>query len=255
MLWLFAGIFFLIAILYASVGFGGGSSYIALLSMGDLPIWDLRILALSCNLMVVSLNIVLAQRKRRIAWPAALVLCAVSVPMAFWGAQIHLPTMLFKKILALGLLLAAISLVYEARLRKHRLQSRGKPAKTKGILLGSGMLIGLVSGITGIGGGVFLSPLLYLLAPIADVYIPSLCSLFIWANSLSGLIGMFKQSLNTTSNPWYSIYASEYLWLFPAVLLGAMLGNRVQNLLFSKHAIRRATAILLAVAAIRLLLK
>lgn len=236
-------LFFIIAILYSSVGFGGGSSYIALLSLSELSSENLRILALVCNLMVVSLNVLIAWRCKRISWRPTILLCIFSIPMAFLGGQIHLPTTIFKKILGIALILAASSLFFEAKLKAT--QPRKAP---RIIFLGFGMFIGFISGITGIGGGVFLSPLLYLFRPLADLYIPGLCSVFIWVNSLAGIIGMQQSGILQNLN-----LEHQYLWLFPSVLFGAILGNRLQNLLFSKHTIRKATAVLLSIAACRLL--
>lgn len=246
--WIFIILFFLIASLYASVGFGGGSSYIALLSLNNLPVNNLRALALACNLTVVSLNVAIAWHKKHISWINALLISACSIPFTFLGAQIQLPMVIFTKILGITLILSALALFFETRIKKSPQPISTKiKQKSKIIFLIFGMFIGFLAGLTGIGGGIFLSPLLYLYRPIADLYIPSLCSIYIWINSLVGL----ATSMRTNG---FTIEKS-YLWLLLSVLLGAIVGNFLKNLLFSQKFIRNATAILLIVAAVRLLLK
>ena len=235
-------IFFLIAFFYASVGFGGGSSYLALLSLFLTEFQEIRTLALLLNLIVVSIGTYMFIRndifKWRYFWPFLL----TSMPLSFLGAQLKLSEKIFFLVLGSALLGASFFLLAQLlqQTKTHR------PLKAyKKLIIGSG--IGLLSGISGIGGGIFLSPTLNLMGWKDARIVAALSSIFIFCNSLAGLGGLIASDTFRLNMPL----------TFPliiAVAAGGTLGSFTTNKKINTRTIKFFTGILIAYVGLRLLL-
>ena len=235
--------FFLIATLYSSVGFGGGSSYLALLVLFATDIPLIRTTALLCNLVVVSNNIYWYYRHGQLDLPRFLPLVLISVPTAYAGAWLRVSEQTFYIVLGGALILSAL-LLFRGTSASYQRSPRSYP-RWVAWPLGGG--IGWLAGLVGIGGGIFLSPLLNHLRWEAPVRIAALASVFILANSAAGLVGLvaadnFQAALLPT------------LALLGATGLGGQCGIRLSLRKFNALAIRRVTALLVMVVGLRVLL-
>ncbi len=235
--------FFLIATFYSSVGFGGGSSYLALLYLFAFSFFFIRSNALLCNLLVVSGSTYLFYRNGHFSIKDFLPFIITSIPMAFIGALFKLDDKIFFILLGVTLILSAVSLLYQA-LGKNIPKSKVYP-KYMSYVLGAG--IGLLSGLVGIGGGIFLAPLLNHLRWGNPVKIAALSAFFILVNSLSGLAGLYVSG--TLDFSWLTS-----LVLLLAVLLGGQLGVRFSLKKASPKAIRIGTAVLVMLVGLRILI-
>lgn len=241
---LLALFFGLIALIYASVGFGGGSFYTALLTLTGIEPRLIPVISLCCNIVVVTGGTIRFWRSGLIDWKSVLPLLAVSAPLAFLGGLTPLKEATFLLILGSTLLLSAIALIMpQERLPAARLP---KPM----VLLLSG-LVGLLAGLSGIGGGIFMAPVLHLIRWADAKRIAAFASLYILANSITGLAGqLIKGGIGAVAEP-----AAAYWPLLLAVLVGGQLGSHIGIKLFSPVWLRRVTAVLVGYAAIRLLLQ
>lgn len=240
-------IFFIIALVYASVGFGGGSSYLAVLALYALPFKEMRLIALCCNIIVVTSGTYFLIRNRQINWKKLLPLVVASVPMAFLGASLKINQETFYIVLGWSLLLAALLLWFKTN--QIEILEGEKPTESffwQNAVLGGAT--GFLSGLVGIGGGIFLAPLLNLLQWDNPKKIAATASFFILANSVAGISG---QLVNL---PW-KIDTSLLLALCFAVLLGGQIGSRLGTLKLNELIIRRLTALLVFAAALEVLLK
>lgn len=236
--------FAIIAFIYASVGFGGGSSYLALLAVMGMPYQDIRLTALVCNIVVVLGSSIVFIKKNQLDWRKNIALVCASVPLAFLGARVRISESTFFLILGTSLLFAALMLWLhpENRADNPAISAAPKPIREAGI--GGG--IGLLSGLVGIGGGIFLSPVLHFLHWDSTRKIAATASLFILVNSVAGVSG---QLLALTSPvPWWFL-----LQLSLAVFLGGQIGMRYSLKAFSPRLIRRITAMLVLIAGLEVL--
>jgi len=236
--------FAVIAFVYASVGFGGGSSYLALLAVAGLPFQEMRLISLLCNVIVVTGGTVVFIQNGQINGRKILPLVLVSVPAAFLGAKMRISEETFFLLLGLSLVAAAVLLWFQPQTLSEGRGAAPNPVR-EGLLGGS---IGWLSGMVGIGGGVFLSPLLHLLHWDTARKIAATASVFILLNSLAGLAGQLAH-LPTGLN------GQRILLLGTAVLLGGQLGSRISMARFDPVRIRRITALLVLVAGLEVLLK
>jgi len=239
-----ASMFFLTALLYASVGFGGGSTYTALLVLAGANIAVIPVISLVCNILVVSGNTWRYNRAGLISWARVWPFMVLSVPMAWVGGRIHISETLFIGLLALALLFAGISLLLKPDVKPNPKTATSLPL---GMAVGAGL--GLLSGIVGIGGGIFLAPILHRIGWGKAKEIAALCSLFILVNSVSGLTGQLiklggLEQLELTRPYWL---------LAPLVLVGGFIGNHMSVKVFSENTVRKMTAILVLFVALRLL--
>ena len=242
--WILPASFFLIALIYSSVGFGGGSSYLALLA---LPVFSLgpdliRPTGLLCNLVVVTGSTVVFLSKRNSSLKEILPYIILSIPLAWLGGFFRLTDKLFFVLLAAVLCVSSI-LLWIQPMNKNVVLGTDKNLMPK-ILIGG--FVGFLSGLVSIGGGIFLSPLIHLLKWEPSKKIPALAAVFILVNSLSGLIG---QVMNDQPFPNF-----EFLMpLLLAVFLGGQLGSRLGLGFFNPVYIRRTTAVVIFLAAILIL--
>ena len=235
-------LFFAIALFYSSVGFGGGSSYLAILSIVLVDFFQIRSIALVLNLAVVSIGTIVFIKKKVFDWRRFWPFIVFSIPLAFLGAQLRLSERTFFLILGSSLLLSSVFMSLQVLKRKD--ENRSFPWAKRGLLGGS---VGFLSGVAGIGGGIFLSPVLNLIGWANPRVVASLASTFILFNSASGLAG-----LATAGSFQFDLAFA--LPLLIAVVIGGSLGSYLSNSKFNVHIIRALTAVLVAYAGLRLIL-
>lgn len=235
-------IFFLIALFYSSVGFGGGSSYLAVLSLFLTDFYEIRTTALLLNICVVTIGTLMFIRHRIFNFKQFWPFLVLSIPMTYFGAQLRLTQQTFFLILGSALILAGVFMVL--KFVAYKLQSRAFSLPKK-LTLGGG--VGLLAGISGIGGGIYLSPILNLLDWKDPRTIASLSSVFILVNSISGLIGL-------TIVGTFQINLDLMFQLVLAVVLGGTIGSYLSNEKFNLRILGVLTAILVVYVGLRLVL-
>jgi uncharacterized membrane protein YfcA len=231
--------FFVIALVYSSVGFGGGSSYLALMAVMGVQQDIMRPSALLCNIVVVIGGTYIFGKEGHLdlrkSWP----FIVASVPFAFLGGYWKLNEHIFFILLGSTLVLASLALWIRPGEGEKKLSDN----VALNILLSSG--VGFLSGLVSIGGGIFLSPILHLSKWDTARKISAMASIFILANSVSGLAGQIARS---ASIEWRFV-----LPLLGAVLTGGQIGSRLGAKRFNPLYIRRITAVLILVAGINIL--
>src|SRR6476620_1245616 len=229
---------FVVAVLYSSVGHGGASGYLAVMAfLGVMPEIT-RPTALVLNLFVASIGTYQFWRAGyfswRIFWPFAI----ASIPMAFVGGMIHLPTNIYKVVLGVVLALAALRLAW-------KLSTTGTvkdPPLWSALLIGA--VIGLLSGLVGVGGGIFLTPVLLLANWSETKTAAGVSALFILVNSVAGIAGNYQQVAKLPPNVW--------LWVAAAVV-GGIVGSTLGSKRFDSLTLRRVLALVLIFAGTKLI--
>jgi len=242
--------FLVIAAIYACVGFGGGSSYAAVLILTDTDFRLVPVIALICNLIVVSGGTIQFVRAGLLRANIVLPFTILSVPMAWLGGITPIDKSSFDLVLSFALLGSAVAMLVNRR--GDQVESNGVSAKRLWILgLTAGSVLGYLAGLVGIGGGIFLAPALHLMRLAPAQVIAAAASFFILVNSVAGLIGQWSKlgALELRGD------LSAYIWLFPAVLLGGQLGTRAGIHIFSPATVRRITAALVIIVGGRLVIR
>lgn len=235
-------LFFLAAVLYSSAGLGGGSTYLALLSLFGFSHLDIPLFALSCNILVVIGGFWHFWRAGHFRFTLLFSFLITSIPFSYLGGRLFLDKKTFSILLSLSLAFAAFRLFFESKEGKLQSVSR-KRSFMLGLPLGAA--IGFLSGLLGIGGGIFLSPLLLLLRWADSKQTAAAASLFILINSLAGLMGQFSKGQTFR-------YSGLLLLLLGAVFLGSQIGARWGALRSSTLLLQRITAGILSVASARI---
>ena len=239
--------FFLTALLYAMAGFGGGSTYAAILAITKLDYTLLPILVLVCNLVVVSGGVFQYLRANLISWKFVLPLVLASVPCALIGGAIVVSRRFFLLTLGAALLISGVLLIW----RRNDLSTHSGTVTNwyiKAPLLGGGL--GFLAGLVGIGGGIFLAPIMYHLKLAGPKRIAATASFFILVNSLAGLIGQLsKHSSDSLALERFG----SFIWLPVAVLVGGQIGSRVSVRVLSGRWIKSLTGVLVISVGLRLL--
>ena len=240
---LLAILFLVTAVLYSSVGFGGGSTYLALLLIWEVPYFIFPVISLSCNIIVVSGNCFNYIRAGNLNLKLLFPYLLGSIPLAFIGGSLPIEKEIFEILLFLVLLIAGILLLRNFKSYDDKLSSYRKIPIFISISIGG--ILGFISGIVGIGGGIFLSPILFLLKVAHPKHIVTTASLFILINSISGIIGQLTKNtvLYELQNYWY---------LLAVVFIGGQVGNFLSLKILPARILSLVTAFLVLFVAIRM---
>jgi uncharacterized membrane protein YfcA len=232
---------FFAALLYASVGHGGASGYLAVMALLSVAPETMRPAALILNILVSSIGVYKFYRVKAFSWQLLLPIIGGSVPFAFVGGLISLPSSVYKPIVGLVLMLAAWQIFVRAKRDHPKIHQR--PSKVA--LVGMGAGLGLVSGLTGVGGGIFLSPILMLMNWAETKMISGIAAAFILVNSLSGLAGVLTKS--------YTL-PEELIYWGSAAVVGGLIGAEYGSRRLANPTIRQLLALVLLVAGLKMLL-
>lgn len=245
---------FLVAMIYAAVGHGGASGYLALMALFAVSVEVMKPMALLLNIFVSSLAFFHFYRGGHFRWSIFWPIALASIPMAFWGGSIHLNPLIYKRILGIFLMISAVVFILNRKFDDGGLKSEIDQSKTLSLLMGGG--IGFVSGLIAIGGGVLLSPILLFLRWTNQKLTAAIAAGFILVNSVSGLLG---QLMNTSGGSVPLFYEDlHFLNLFKfgmiPVLLGGYLGARWGAKILLEKQLRWILSLVLLIASIKLLL-
>ena len=242
-----AALFFLAAVAYSSVGFGGGSTYNALLILSGMDYRLVPVIALSCNILVVSGGIYHYARAGVLSIGQLLPFIVLSVPMAWLGGSLVVSEQVFIGLLGFSLLLAGVQMLV-----KPQATSTGyhyNSARYWLVAAPVGGFIGLLAGITGIGGGIFLAPVIYLFHLVPARTVAGITSGFILVNSVAGLVGhMMKVGEYSPLQGWVQAWP-----LFIAVIIGGQIGSHLGAYKLPQTWVKRLTAVLMLYVAARLI--
>tara|TARA_B100000686_G_scaffold137737_1_gene145107 strand:- start:187 stop:933 length:747 start_codon:yes stop_codon:yes gene_type:complete len=236
-------LFFVTAILYASVGFGGGSTYLALLLIFGVPYYIFPVIALICNIFVVSGNSFNYIRAGNLNLKLLTPYLVGSIPLAYIGGSLQIDKNLFEIFLFLVLAFAGTILLMNFRSYDDEDTTYKDIPIIISILIGG--VLGFVSGVVGIGGGIFLSPILFLIKAGKPKHIVTAASLFILINSIAGVIGQLTKNI-------VLIEVSNYWYLFLAVMIGGHIGNFLNLKIFPTRILALVTAMLVLFVSIRM---
>ena len=230
---------FIVAVLYSSVGHGGASGYLAVMALFAVPQATTRPSALLLNVFVAGVGSIQFYRAGFFSWRTFLPFAITSIPFAYIGGTITLPTTTYKIVLGVVLVVAAIRLAWnwksDADTRQPNIW----------IALVIGAIIGLLSGLVGVGGGIFLTPILLLMNWSETKRAAGVSAMFILVNSISGLAGNFSQLISLPANVWF--------WVAAAVA-GGLIGSTLGAKRFDSLTLRRLLAIVLLFAGVKLIL-
>ena len=240
---LLAILFLVTATLFSSVGFGGGSTYLALLLIWGLPYFIFPVIALSCNIIVVSGNCFNYIRTGNLNLRLLIPYLIGSIPLAYIGGSLPIEKRLFEILLFLVLAAAGTLLLFNFKSYDDKETSYRKIPILVSIFIGGAL--GFISGVVGIGGGIFLSPILFLVRAGRPKQIVTTASLFILINSISGIIGQLSKNAVLAEVP-------NYWYLLAAVLIGGQIGNFLNLKIFPTRILALVTAFLVLFVAIRM---
>jgi hypothetical protein len=241
---LLAAFFFVAAVLYASVGHAGASAYLAIMALAGVAPDVARPTALALNIVVATFVTYRYWRGGHVPWRALAPFLLGSIPLAFFGGSLPIAPALYKKLVGIVLLGAAAGMALTAR-RAAKVETGGAtPRVPAAPAVGIGAVIGLVSGLTGTGGGIFLSPVL-LFARWAETRKASgMAAPFILANSIAGLAGNVSRLA--------SLPSSLPLWIV-AVVAGAAIGSEIGNRRGRIVQLRALLSLVLVIAGLKLI--
>jgi uncharacterized membrane protein YfcA len=237
---IFCILLFVVAFLYASVGHGGASGYLALMAIYGFAPEEMKPTALLLNLFVSMTSFIQFYRGKYFILRLFLPLAIASVPMAFLGGMITIEAGIYKKILGVLLLFAVARFFFSRNARPEEM----KPVNIWGAVI-TGAVIGLFSGMIGIGGGILLSPMLLLLKWTDQKQTAAISALFIFVNSVSGLAGQLTQGI---------VFSSEMILYVAIAFGGGLLGAYFGALKFKQDILKNVLAVVLLLAAYKLLL-
>jgi len=236
---IFYFLLFIVAFLYASVGHGGASGYLALMALFSITPQVMKPTALMLNLFVSLTSFIQYYRGRHFKWKIFLPLAIASIPLSFIGGLLVLDGIIYKKILGLLLIIPIVRFLF---FKNPKIDETKKTSLILSLLIGGS--IGLLSGMIGIGGGIILSPILLLLKWTDQKQTAAISALFIFVNSLAGLAGQLTKGIHfSTDMFWYVIIA------FAGGLFGAYFGA----LRFKQTILKNILATVLLLAAYKLL--
>ena len=225
------------AFLYASVGHGGASAYIAAMAIAGVAPAEMRPVALQLNVLVSAIATFKFHRAGHFRWPLFWPFAVASIPAAYLGGAIILPGTAYKILVGVVLLYAGWQLWWSARAGA---ELRAAPPIPVALAMAIGAVLGVLSGLTGVGGGIFLSPLLLLFGWAGTKQTSAVAAPFILVNSIAALAAGYVR--NPAPPPDYA------WWLMAAVLVGGWAGAEYGSRRFANPLIRRLLAVVLAVA-------
>ncbi len=239
-------LFLITSILYSSVGFGGGSTYLALLLLWDVPFYIFPIIALSCNIIVVSGNCINYTRAGNLNIKLLVPYLVGSIPLAYIGGSLEIDKEIFEILLFTILTIAGFLLLINFKTYNDDEKNYRKISLLFAVLVGS--LLGFISGVVGIGGGIFLSPILFLLRAAKPKHIVTAASVFILINSLSGILGQLSKNeiLEQILNYWP---------LLLAVFIGGQIGNFINIKILPTRILALITSSLVLLVSARMFYK
>jgi uncharacterized protein len=223
--WPLALCIFLGATLYSSVGHGGASAYIAIMALFGVPPATMRPTALMLNIVVSGINSVRYIRAGFFKWRTLWPFLISAAPMAYIGGTIDLPGSVYRPMVGVVLWLSALRLLWPRELKA--LNNADDPPVAMALVTGA--LIGLLSGLTGTGGGIFLSPLLLLMAWATPKQASGVSSVFIFINSIAGLVGNYAAVRNVPDSMPLFVLAA-----LAGSLIGTTLGIRLPSILITR---------------------
>jgi uncharacterized membrane protein YfcA len=237
-IWILTAAVFAVAVLYSSVGHAGASGYIAVMSLLSVAPAEIRPIALALNILVASIGTFQFWRAGHFSWPLFWPFALLSVPLAFVGGYLNLPTHIFEALVGIVLLMSAIQFLV-------RPPAESEPRQPSRIVaLGAGSLIGLLSGLTGTGGGIFLTPLLIFMHWARTRTAAAVSAPFILLNSVSGLAGNLSATKSFPAFAWA---------LVVAVVIGGTIGSWFGSRRLPHLTIKRLLAAVLAIAGFKLI--
>jgi uncharacterized membrane protein YfcA len=242
LIYIYAFLFFLVALIYSAAGFGGGSMYLVILAQSALSVEVLRMAALSCNAIVTANGTWQFHKANWIVWRGVLALLLCSVPPCLYTSSLRLSEKTYFISLAIALLIASLAMIMR--------QSKAEQLTVSPLrwwMYPLSFVIGGVSGITGIGGGIYLAPFLYLSRWGSPKQIAGASSVFILVNSIAGLV------MQTWVNGWLLDWS--FVSLFVAVFAGGLIGSQWSSARFTHRIVRWITVVVIIFAAVRMLLK
>lgn len=228
-----------VAFLYSSVGHAGASGYIAVMSLFSLAPAEIKPTALALNILVASIGTWQFWRAGHFSWTLFWPFAVLSIPLAFVGGALDIPIQIFKILVGIVLVLSAVRFFWQP----SEDQVKGQPSRPLAISLGAGL--GLLSGLTGTGGGIFLTPMLLFMRWAKTKNAAAVSALFILVNSSAGLLG----NLNSTRH--FPVFA---IALGVAAAVGGTAGSYYGSQKFNHALIKRLLAIALLVAGMKLIL-
>lgn len=239
-------LFLITSILYSSVGFGGGSTYLALLLLWNVPFYIFPIIALSCNIIVVSGNCINYTRAGNLNIKLLVPYLVGSIPLAYIGGSLEIDKEIFEILLFTILTIAGFLLLINFKTYNDDKKNYRKIPLLFAVLVGS--LLGFISGVVGIGGGIFLSPILFLLRAAKPKHIVTAASVFILINSLSGILGQLSKNeiLEQILNYWP---------LLLAVFIGGQIGNFINIKILPTRILALITSSLVLLVSARMFYK
>lgn len=238
-LYLFYILLFVVAMLYSSVGHGGASGYLALMAIYAFSPEVMKPTALILNLFVSLISFIQFYRGEHFKWKIFLPLAIASIPMAFLGGIITMEASMYKRILGTLLFIPVIRFLFFANIPDEELK---KSNLALSVLIGS--LIGFVSGLIGIGGGIILSPILLLLKWTNQKQTAAISALFIFVNSLSGLAGQLTKGIN---------FSPDMLTYVAIAFAGGLCGAYFGALKFNQNILKNTLALVLMLAGWKLI--
>jgi len=230
---------FVIALLYSSVGHAGASGYIAVMSLLSLAPAEIKPIALALNVLVASIGSWQFWRAGHFSWRLFWPFALLSVPFAFLGGYLNLPTQAFKVVVGIVLLVSAAQFLF-----RPPAEGESHPPATP-VVMGIGAVLGLLSGLTGTGGGIFLTPLLIFLRWARTRTAAATSALFILLNSVSGLLG------NVSATGTFPRFGFS---LLVAAGIGGATGSYFGSRRFDPQVIKRLLAVVLVIAGTKLIL-
>jgi len=235
-----AGLFFVVALVYSSVGLGGGSAYTALMAIFGVSALAIPMVSLSLNVLVTSVGSLNFIRNKHARIRLVLPFLVSSVPMAYLGGSLQLPRKMFYWILLISLVFVALRIyIWRDTAVRLNISQKGKIM----ISLIAGSILGLVAGIVGIGGGIYLIPLIIILGLGTEKEAAACGAIFIWLNSFSGLVSRLQHN---------SIDLTDYIPLMAAVLAGGALGSFIGSFRLSPRTMEKILGAVIIAAIILL---